>query len=303
MNEVEANIQAYTYICRLNSDHSFMKLGQKLIISLMRKRLRWISMFSKRSAAKHAFKIFTTPFRKSKRPLPPVFSEAEKLTLDFQGHKVVGYRWNKGGIKKLQILHGFESSVVKFDHFIKPFLRKNYEIIAVDAPAHGRSSGKRLNLVEYIDFIRFIDHTLGPVDYYIAHSFGGLALAHYLETLPESAQRKAVLIAPATETTTAIALFFHFFRLPYAVRIEFDKLIEERAGVKPEHFSICRAAAGFKTPVLWVHDTEDKVTPIDDVYEVQQEGHRHISYFITSGLGHRRIYRDNKVRKAVIDFL
>ena len=46
----------------------------------------------------------------------------------------------------------------------------------------------------------------------------------------------------------------------------------------------------------------DKVTPLTDVLKVKAENYPNIEFVITKGLGHRRIYRDNKVSKAIIDF-
>ncbi len=58
-----------------------------------------------------------------------------------------------------------------------------------------------------------------------------------------------------------------------------------------------------RAKVLWIHDEEDKTTPVSDVLKVRSENFTNIEFVITKGLGHRRIYRDNKVSKLVIDFL
>jgi hypothetical protein len=55
--------------------------------------------------------------------------------------------------------------------------------------------------------------------------------------------------------------------------------------------------------VLWVHDEDDDTTPISDVKKVMDEGFANIEFYITKGLGHRRIYRDNNVTKKIIGFL
>ena len=95
-------------------------------------------------------------------------------------------------------------------------------MLAFDAPAHGQSEGTSVTLQDYIDMIRKVVELYGPIDAFICHSFGGLALSHYLETVKHDSHTRAVLIAPATETTTAIDSFFRFLQLNDAVRKEFE---------------------------------------------------------------------------------
>ena len=111
------------------------------------------------------------------------------------------------------------------------------------------------------------------------------------------------LIAPATETRTVMEYFFTFLKLDPAVRPEFDKIIIKKGGRSPEYYSIRRAMQYIRAKVLWLHDEEDDTTPITDVLKVKAENYPHIEFVITKGLGHRRIYRDTNVTKAIVDFL
>ncbi|RYG24844.1 MAG: hypothetical protein EOO01_43100 [Chitinophagaceae bacterium] len=143
----------------------------------------------------------------------------------------------------------------------------------------------------------------GPVEYYIAHSFGGLALMHALETIPDDEIEKVALIAPATETTSAVDRFFRIFGLSANVRKHFDELVIKRGGVSAAHFSIRRAINHTKADILWLHDETDKVTPLEDAVKVKEDGHEHLEFVTTTGLGHRRIYKDDAVINRVVQFL
>jgi len=219
------------------------------------------------------------------------------------GKKISGYRWNYSQPKKLLILHGYESSSYKFDHFISKGIKQGYEVLAFDAPAHGQSEGKSVTLQDYVDMIRKVVEQYGPIDAFICHSFGGLALAHYLESVKPDPHTRVVLIAPATETTTAIDSFFRFLQLNDAVRKEFEALILQRSGSKSSHFSISRAMKHIKVPILWIHDEDDKITPVTDVMKVKDKGYPNIEFMFTHGLGHSRIYRDAEVKKKIFSFL
>lgn len=280
-----------------------MAFVQQLALHALRTKFKLLSLISKKRAAAQAFQLFCTPQYRNKKDLPPIFEKAEALQFMFLNYNVRGYRWNAGREKKVLILHGFESSVINFDRYVAPLLQKGYEVLAFDAPAHGRSSGRTFNALLYKEFIQTIYKTYRPVQAFLAHSLGGLALSLALEELPHDATTKAVLIAPATETTTAVDFFFNFLKLNASIRPEFDKVIFEKSGRPAAWFSAARASAAIKATVLWVHDKDDTMTPFSDIQTVMDKQYPNFRFLITEGLGHRRIYRDSKVAKAILDFL
>ncbi len=280
-----------------------MKLAQKLVIGYYRAQLNIFSKLSKRKAAEKAFELFCTPYVSEKKKAPAVFEKAEKLHLKFGAYQLVGYRWNHPQPKKALILHGFSSTVKKFDHFIMPLVKKGYEVIAFDAPAHGESSGKTITGFQYKDAIKAVYDQFGPIHSFIAHSFGGLALSLFMEEQEYQEHKKIVLIAPASETERAVNSFADFLKIDDDVKAELNRIIVERSGRQPHEISIRHAAKKIKADVLWIHDKDDDVTPWADAEKIQQDAHPHFQFMLTEGLGHRRIYRDNKVKKAVMEFL
>lgn len=283
-----------------------MKLSQRLALSYVRAKFKLLSSLSKKKAAEKAFELFCTPQQRNKRPLPKIFDQSEKLHFKIDNLAVKGWRWKPArqpASRRVLILHGFESSVVNFDKYIKLLFSKGYEVLAFDAPAHGRSEGKQINAPLYKKTILEINRRFGPVNSFMAHSFGGLAVCLALEEIGDNSDHRLVLIAPATETTTAIDSFFKLLRLDPSIRPGFEKLIMLKGGVGPAWYSIRRAMKNIRARVLWIHDEEDDTTPFSDVIKVRSENHGNIEFVITKGLGHRRIYRHNKVAKAVVDFL
>ena len=280
-----------------------MKLSQRLALRYIRTKFNLLSAISKKKAAEKAFELFCTPQSRNKKKLPKVFETAEKLHFDLDGITVRGWRFNHPAERKVMIIHGFESSVINFDRYIKPLIKKGYEVLAFDAPAHGRSGGKKINAPLFKRTILEVIKKYGPVQSFMAHSFGGLAVSLALEEISHTNDFRLALIAPATETSTAVKTFFKFLQLDPAIRPEFEKIIFQAGGVSSEWYSIRRAMKHIKAKVLWFHDDEDEITPLSDVLKVKAEKHPNIEFIITKGLGHRRIYRDNHVSKAIIDFL
>lgn len=279
-----------------------MKLAQKIALNYIRAKLNIIAVLSKRHAAKVALRIFTTPFRKSTKKQPPVFQKGESLSFQLDGTTIRGFRWNSSGANRILIVHGFESSSNNFDRYIMPLVKRGCEVLAFDAPAHGRSDGKQVNLLEYIEMLRHIHRLYGPFQGYLAHSFGCLAVTHFLETVPHDESVKLVLIAPATESTSAIDTYFRILQLGSDVRKEFDRLIYDRSGVTADHYSIRRAIKNIHARILWFHDEDDELTPIADALRVRDDNHTHIEFVITKGLGHRKIYRENVVVRRAVEF-
>ncbi len=284
--------------------NSGLKLDQRIAISLISSRLNMLSLFSKRKAAEKAFRIFCTPQRKANKKLPQIFQDAEKLSFQFNQQRIAGYRWNHHkGSRKLLIIHGFESSARNFDMYVQPMVSRGYEVLAFDAPAHGESEGKEINVLQYKNMLEDIYERYGPIHAFIAHSFGGLAISLALENIPHKKEMKVVLIAPATETTSAVELLFGTLQLNERIRDEFDRLIAEVGRHPLAWYSISRALSNIEAAVFWIHDDEDMVTPFRDVQPVIDKRLRNVQFHITNGLGHRRIYKDEHVQKKIFQFL
>jgi pimeloyl-ACP methyl ester carboxylesterase len=280
-----------------------MRLVQRLALQYIRTKFRLLASISKRKAAEKAFLLFCTPQYRNRKELPPLFEQAEKLEFDLQGNIVRGYRWNHGSNKKALILHGFESTVVNFENYIEGLIKKGYEVLAFDAPAHGHSTGKYITLILYKEMLHFIHDRFGPFDAYIAHSFGGLTLSLALEEMGNDDTEKIVFIAPAAETKTAIDNFFKLLHLDEKIRPEFENIIQEMGGHPANWYSISRIAPKIRAQVLFLQDRDDHMTPLSDVEPIIEKNYSNFRFVISEGLGHRRIYRDEKSFKTIMDFL
>jgi len=280
-----------------------MNIQQKLAIRFLRAKINLLSVISKRKAGEEAFRIFCTPPAKYKGKEAVIFTSAEKLIFSLNEKKVIGYRCNVGAPKRALLLHGFSSSCHKFDNYAVALTQKNYEVLAFDAPAHGASEGKSIHALDYSNLVKKVVELYGNVDLFVGHSFGGIAISLAMEDLKHDINTKIVLIAPATETSSAIEGAFVVLGLQKAsVKKALHDVIFEISGKPVEWFSIRRAMNNIKASVLWVHDEDDDITPIRDVRKVEKDQLPHVRFLFTKGLGHQRIYRDAAVKKAIMDF-
>jgi pimeloyl-ACP methyl ester carboxylesterase len=279
-----------------------MKLSQRLAIGYVQTKFKLLSVISKRKAAEKAFVVFGTPFMKSIRKAP--VKNAEVIHFQLNNKKMNGYRWNHPQPKKALILHGFGSAAHKFEDYALLLIEKGFEVLAFDAPAHGDSEGDTTNAIEYSEMIKEVMERFGPIGSFIAHSFGGISLSLALEQVTHDAGTKVVFIAPATETTSAVDGAFKMLKLKNeTVRNEFENIIFNLTGKNIAWFSMRRAMDNIKASILWVHDEEDDITPWADALKVKEDNHPNIKFVLTKGLGHRKIYHDESVKKQVIDFM
>jgi pimeloyl-ACP methyl ester carboxylesterase len=279
-----------------------MNVLQRLGIAYIQTKINVITLISKRKAAETAFQLFCTPVVQILQNT--VLPNAEPLRFDFNNNIIKGHRWNHPQPKKALILHGFSSVASKFNHYVAPLTAKGYEVLSFDAPAHGNSGGTTTNAVEYSEMIKKVLELYGPINSFIAHSFGGLAVCLALEAVPHPSHTQLVLIAPATETTSAIEGAFKLLNIKDPqVRKEFDQIVYEKSGHTVEWFSVRRAVKNIQAQILWLHDEEDRVTPYADVLKVKEDKNPNIQFVVTKGLGHQKIYRDALVKNTIIDFL
>lgn len=279
-----------------------MTKTQQMMLSFFKTKIRLASLASVKWGAQIAFDMFSTPYRKSKKPKPSIFKQAENIKINVNGCLINGYKWNPEAKKQILILHGFESRAYKFDMYIHPLLKNDWGITAMDAKAHGKSEGKQIILPDYVAMIEKLELQYGKFSAYLAHSFGGIAVSLYLEKY-KNELAKLVLIAPATETDTAIRLFSKIVGLKEQVRLAINELVLERSGKSIDFYSIKRIIPLLSNQILWVHDKNDKITPLADVHQLIESSPTHVEFYITEGLGHSRIYKEPVVIEKVIDFL
>ncbi|HJV19991.1 MAG TPA: alpha/beta fold hydrolase [Sediminibacterium sp.] len=279
---------------------------QRVLIGYYQTKLRTIGLVAPQKAAELAFDLFSTPReQRSKKIIPAVFHRGNPVSVTVNGITVRGFEWNNPNpeASKVLIVHGFSSYSYKFDSYVLALKKEGFTVLAFDAPGHGLSDGRKINALIYRDTILAIEQAFGPLYGIVAHSLGGLAAALAFEQLPDAANRKLVLIAPATETRTAIDNFFKLIPATPRVVSAFEAHIERIANRPISYFSVARVVRRSLTSTLWVHDEEDNICTFNDVKPLLSEKISSLKFFITKGLGHNQIYREHQTREAIIHFL
>lgn len=282
-----------------------MKILQKIAKGYYRAKFRTLGSVSPRIAAEAAFQLFCTPYSgKPKREMPPVFQQGTPRSLTFKNLTINGFEWLPKQVttpRTMLICHGFDSFSYRFEDYVTLFLAQGFRVLAFDAPGHGISDGKTLNIVEYKGIILDIINRFGRVDGILSHSIGALAVALAAEELQQP-DLKLTLIAPASELSRAVQQFHQIFRFSPAIHQAFVTRLEAAGNHPVSWFSVNRIIQGLKQPVMWLHDTEDKICPFSDTDDTRLKNLPHVQFVQTTGLGHSQIYRETAIQKQIIDF-
>lgn len=281
--------------------------SERIYLQYLRTKFSTIGSLSPYMAGKLAFNLFCTPYPKYKKTkAPAIFHQAKQIQISIpKGATIKGYEWtpvNANG-KTVLICHGYASYFYKFEKYIQPLLNNGFRVIGFDAPAHGQSEGKYINVIIYKEAIEHIIQNCGPIDHFIGHSLGGITLAMIAEEMPNPLQHKFVLIAPATRTTTTLANYFNMMHFSEPVKNAFYKELSKLTDKPITYFEADRAVANYKGPLLWVHDQGDRVCPYQDLVNFKEKASENIKFLITSGLGHNKVYKTSEIIAQIVAFL
>jgi len=288
--------------------------SERMYLQYLRTKFKTLGMVSTPVAVKLAFDLFCTPYPKyKKRKAPAIFHQGKSLNITLTGDgiketgktKIHGFEWKplKPNGQTVLIVHGYASYFYKFEQYIQPLLKQGFRVIGFDAPGHGLSEGKYIQIVIYKHAIEHIIKELGPIDHFIGHSLGAITLALIAETIENPSKHKFVLIAPATKTTTTFERYFNMMHLSPVIRAAFLEFVEKGSGLPITYFEADRAIEKYAGDLLWVHDREDLVCPFEDLVEFQKKAPKNIKFLITNGLGHNKVYKTPEIIDKIMAFL
>jgi pimeloyl-ACP methyl ester carboxylesterase len=204
------------------------------------------------------------------------------------------------------LVHGWGGWASRLGAFVRPLVESGYQVVGMDLPAHGSSSGRRTNPFEMADALLKVAGSVGPVHAVISHSFGGLVSLLAIERgLKPGA---AVYVAPALRADHIRARFAELFRLPGRVMDALVTVLDRHFGsevwqeLDARRIAHRLASRGFDVPVLITHDPDDRDAPFSDAVAMSQILPR-ARILRVAGAGHHRILVEERVVTAAVEFV
>lgn len=267
-------------------------------LKIIRLILRIASSISPKLAGFFVYQIFTTPAKRHRKKLN---HNLETITIDHNGHTLVGYEWRGTG-RRVLLVHGWESSAAFFRNLIDLLVDLDYHVLAMDAPAHGNSKGRQTNPMDYANALNQFITTVGRVDMVIAHSLGGAATMNLLRVYPEIGIEKVVLVGAVDSPQEAVEFFTELFEISQEVADYLAYFMVKNVGLSFEEVSSVRIAKSRQEPALIIHDVDDQTVPVSSGRAIATawDGAQYIE---TQGLGHYRIMKDKSILNQILDFI
>lgn len=262
--------------------------------------LNFLSFFNLEKATNNAYQLFSQP-RKGKlkeEQLPKTLQTATLETLNHQDEHFQLYSW-KGNQESILLIHGWESNASRWKKLL-PYLQKTGKtILAIDAPAHGLSSGKEFNAPKYAEFIQTLTQKYNP-QILIGHSIGGAAICYYLHKYDNPNIQKIIMLGSPSEFKIMSDNFIKLLGLNRKIQTALENHYHQKFKIHINDFSGHLFAKNFKQKAFIAHDVQDEIVKIE-------EGRKYAScwenatYIETSGLGHSM--HDKQLYASIQNFI
>ncbi|KQY90594.1 MULTISPECIES: alpha/beta fold hydrolase [Roseateles] len=204
------------------------------------------------------------------------------------------------GRPRVLLVHGWAGDAQQLRDQGDTLAAAGFDPLLLDLPAHGRSSGWRSNLLQWVRALFAVSARFGPWDGVVAHSLGALATAHALARgLPA---RRAALLALAPPPAQFMRWFAQAMGTGDALAARMRGRVEQREGVSLGHFEPTWLGERVGQPTLIVHDRGDVTAPLSGS-ETLVAGLPAGRLHVTEGLGHRRLLSDPAVMRLVSSHL
>ena len=253
---------------------------------------RVLGRLSPAFAARLARRLATRPMRGPDRAVPP---GAEPITFRFG---LAGLRWGTHG-PRILALHGWEGRASQFRGLGERLAARGYQLIAIDAPGHGRSAGAEANPIVFADALVEAASELGPLHAVVGHSMGGAA-ALLAQSRGLHVTRSVTIAAPAGLPDVLVRLS-RGFGLPARAAQKFIAQMQRHAGEPVAGIDIATLGGGVHGATLVIHDRGDTVIPFADGERIARTLQGEL--VATDGLGHRNVLREASVLDRIAIFL
>ncbi|MFT3795534.1 alpha/beta fold hydrolase [Flavobacterium sp.] len=276
------------------------KIKRFLLTKSIGMYLNILSYTRPKQASLLAYRLFSEPRdgRLHKDRLPDILKETQTETFRYGGHEMQSYTW-KGNDHVILLVHGWESNAARWEKMLPHLKKTGSTIIAIDAPAHGLSSGKEFTVPKYAEFIDAAIQKFKP-DALIGHSIGGAACVYHQYQYPENGVRKMVLLGAPSDLQTLIDNFGNLLSLNAKMVQLLENHFIERFAIKTAEFSARIFGSQLHLKGMVAHDIDDEVVAFDEGKKIANSW-KQATFIETKGLGHSM--HDDVLYGKVVDFL
>lgn len=272
---------------------------KKYIPILIGKKIMLQGVFNSKGAVKQAFDLFCTPRKGKIQPHEEDFlASADSIKIDTNGHNIQIYHWEGTG-KTILLLHGWESNSFRWKNLVVHLKKANFNILAVDSPAQGQSSGKYLSVPLYTTCLKDIAEIYKP-EVLIGHSLGGMTAIYYQYLVHSETIEKIIALGPPSELKLFMKSFQNTLRFSDSFMKKVDDYLFNRFGFYAKDFSIATFAKEIKKPGLLVLEKYDELAPFELSTKIARNW-KDCELFTVKNIGHS--LQSPEINHKIISFL
>lgn len=243
--------------------------------------------------------FLSTQKQKPSRKEMDVLALAEQKEFQEKEHRIQYFHW-KGEKETVLLVHGWNGHTGNFARIVPALIEEGYNVIGIDLPGHGFSSGRYSNIVLSAKMVCRLVEEIGNPDYIITHSFGG-AVATVAQELGVSAN-KLVYIAPPLRLEILRKSFSTYYQLTEDESESMRIILERKVKQPLSSLDLGKAGSKFDNSLLVIHDEDDLEIPFAMGLAVSKAW-KNSKLVQTKGLGHKMILRTESVKDEIIGFL
>jgi pimeloyl-ACP methyl ester carboxylesterase len=229
---------------------------------------------------------------------------AERTTLSTASGFVETYRFAAPAAPsrgQVLLVHGWTGRAAFMQGFAPALLKQGFDVVAIDLPGHGLSSGRRLNMPLAMEAIAAARRAHGRFYGMVGHSFGGAvavtAAAGVVPAYRALDVKRLVTVSAPDRMSTYFNAFGVAIGLSRSAQDVMNGRVRSVAATTLERFDNRARLADMAAPTLVIHDRDDREIPIADAESMGSAG-AHVRLLVTEGLGHRRILHSAAVARA-----
>jgi len=226
-----------------------------------------LAIFSGNLAARKALSVFSIPRKGKINSVQDQFLKTgDKQLIGWDEGLFALYRW-KGAGPTVLLLHGWESNAYRWKYLIEPLVKKDYNVIAIDAPAHGGTDGKEFTAIKYAKIIK---QTIGlyEPELLIAHSVGAMATIYQEHQHRNDCIKKFVFLGSPNKLEDVMRGYQRLVPFNESVYKALDRLINNTFGMHIKDFNSADFISSINVPTLLVHNPNDAIIAFKSMQEI-----------------------------------
>lgn len=243
--------------------------------------------------------MLTKPRRREESPEDVLAVEGStRHTISFRDYKLAAYSWGSG--EPVLLLHGWESRGSRMTGFVRGLVNAGFQAIALDAPAHGNSTGDEVSVIAYGEAVVVAAAYFDSIAGVISHSLGSAA-ALYAFAHGVKVKASVHMCGPAS-LIRVIERAGAMGNLDESGMEYLKNIFSKNIGMPLQTMDLDILLAGMAHPALILHDTEDLEIPVSESQALNTAWKGSVLRLV-SGLGHRKIISDPRIIGSATSFI